>query len=160
MAKDPDGPKRNRMPLPNSPIFAMRGERVKWPTLRKAWLTDESVGRLRNIAHGVIFLDGTYNTNLNYGKRPPEERAVFFEHLQKVDEDHIFLLCWIGNFVNGSIFHCAWQFPQHLNWPLRPLEYAAYRTYRRIAQALYHGSPMDAEVDEFLNRDNSPQNLT
>ncbi len=158
MPKSSDGPKRNRVPLPNSPIFAMRGERVKWPTLRGAFLTDESVARLRQVAHGVIFLDGQYKTNLNYGRKPPEERAVFFEHLQQVDGDHIFLLCWVGNFVNGSIFHCAWQFPQHLNWPTRPLEYAAYRVYRLVATHLYRGIPMDAEVDEFLNRDTNQVN--
>lgn len=152
----PKAEKRNRTPLPNSPIFAIREDRVKWPTLRKAYLTDASVARLRQIAHGVIFLDGTYNTNLNYDHKPPLERAVFFEHLQQVDNDHIFLLCWIGNFYNGSIFHCAWQFPQHLNWPLRPLEFAAYRTYRRIAHALYDAdTPMDPEVAEFLNQDTS-----
>jgi hypothetical protein len=147
------GPKRNRIPLLNSPVFAIRGEAVKWPTLRGAYLIDKSILELRKIAFGVIFLEGNYNTRLNYDKKPSLERAVFFEHLHKVDGDQLFLLCWIGNYHAGSIFHCAWQFPQHLNWPTQPLEYAAYRTYRQVANILYADIPReerDLEVRQFL----------
>jgi hypothetical protein len=96
---------------------------------------------------------------LNFEHKPPEERAVFFEHLHKVDGDHLFLLCWIGNYHAGSIFHCAWQFPQHLHWPVKALEYAAYRTYRRVANILYANvrrEDRDREVVSFLKEDQIP----
>lgn len=151
-----EGPKRNRIALPQSPVFGMRGENVKWPTLRGGFLDDEKILALRKIAFGVIFLEGMYNTRLNYDKKPSEERAVFFEHLHKVDGDSLFLLCWIGNYHAGSIFHCAWQFPQHLAWPQVPLEFAAYRTYRQVANILYKGIPrsqIDSEVLAFLKEE-------
>jgi hypothetical protein len=94
-----------------------------------------------------------YNTRLNFEKKDSYERAIFFEHLHKVDGDQLFLLCWIGNYHAGSIFHCAWQFPQHLNWPTRHLEYAAYRTYREIAIVLHGDMPAeswDREVRQFV----------
>ena len=107
-------PKRTRLPMPDESYFASRGSKVKWPTLRGAYLTDDSVEELRKYAFGVIFLDGEYRTRLNFDKKESTERAVFFEHLHKVTGDSIFLLIWVGNYHNGSIFHCAWQFPQML----------------------------------------------
>lgn len=145
--------KRNRFPLPDSPIFSVRGEDVKWPTLRGAYLDDEGVALLRRKAFGVIFLDGMYNTRLNFGRTSSTERAVFFEHLHKVQDSHIFLLVWIGNYHAGSIFHCAWQFPQMEHWNVRDLEWAAYRTYKEVAKVMYRGKKrdeVDAEVVEFL----------
>lgn len=144
--------KRNRLPLPDSEVFASRGTRVKWPTLKGAYLTDENVPVLRRSAFGVIFLEGWYNTRLNSLHKGAAERAVFFEHLHKVDGDYLFLLVWIGNYHAGSIFHCAWQFPQHLNWPLPALEIAAFKTYRTIAHILYEGLTVDEEVRTFLSR--------
>ena len=148
MAKDV---KRNRLPLLDSPVFAMRKTDVKWPTLRKAYLTPENIASLRRSAFGVIFLEGKYHTRLN-GDGPDEETGIFFEHLHKVDGDHLFLLCWVGNFHNGSIFHCAWQFPQHLNWPARKLEYAAFHTYCMVAKVIYGNNPMDPEVAAFIGQ--------
>jgi hypothetical protein len=116
-------------------------------------LTDSNIPELRKVAFGVIFLEGMYKTRLNYDRKPPDERAVFFEHLHKVDGDSLFLLCWIGNYHAGSIFHCAWQFPQHVAWPQQPLEYAAYRTYRQVVNILYAGIPrnqIDHEILTFL----------
>lgn len=141
--------KRNRFPLPDSPVFAMRGTDVKWPTLRQAFLNDNTVALLRAKAYGVIFLDGPYNTRLNFGS-DSKERAVFFEHLHKVQDSHIFLLCWIGNYHAGCIFHCAWQFPQMEHWKVQDLEWAAFRTYKAVATIVYEGRPMDPEVDAFL----------
>lgn len=144
--------KRNRLPLPDSQIFARRGTKVKWPTLKGAYLDDKVIKKLRSIAHGVIFLEGTYNTRLNFDHKDSKERAVFFEHLHKVDGDYLFLLVWIGNYHAGSIFHCAWQFPQHLHWPLPALEIAAFQTYRTIAMILYEGVAVDPEVRDFIKR--------
>ncbi len=152
------GIKRNRLPLEDSPIFAMRGTDVKWPTLRGVYLTDTTVAEIRKLAYGVIFFDGEYNTRLNFRNKDARERAVFFEHLQVVDGDHLFLLSWIGNYHAGAIFHCAWQFPQHINWPRRALEFAAFRTYRAIANIMYRNHPdrpWDPEVLAFLAQDTS-----
>jgi hypothetical protein len=129
----------------------MRGTDVKWPTVRGGYLNDKNVALLRTQAFGVIFLDGTYHTRLN-GDGPDEERGIFFEHLHQVDGDHIFLLCWVGNFHNGSIFHCAWQFPQHQHWPIRKLEYAAFHTYRRVVKTIYGNSEWDSAVYAFCNQ--------
>lgn len=155
--------KRNRLPLVDSPIFSSRGVDVKWPTLRGAYLTDETVAILKNLAFGVVFLDGPYNTRLNFGNSSEytnddgSERAIFFEHLHKVDGDHIFLLCWIGNYYAGSIFHCAWQFPQHLHWPVDKLEQAAFKTYKRIANVMYRPfGEMDNEVSDFISQKVNP----
>lgn len=128
----------------------MRGTKVKWPTLRGAYLTDEAVTKLRKYAFGVIFLEGEYNTRLNFDRSSATERAVFFEHLHRVTGESIFLLIWVGNYHAGAIFHCAWQFPQVFHWKWRPLERAAIESYRSVALALYGDGPMDSEVAAFL----------
>lgn len=143
--------KRNRQVLEDSPIFSRRGTKVKWPTLRGAYLDDESIGKIRKIAFGVIFLEGNYNTRLNFERKVSLEKAIFFEHLHRVDGESLFLLCWIGNYHAGAIFHCAWQFPQHLHWETPSLEYAAFKTYRTIANIMYNGRDKDPEVEAFLN---------
>lgn len=120
---------------------------MKWPTLRGGYLTDEAVERIRSFAYGVIFLDGTYQTRLNFDKGPPDERAVFFEHLHRVENESIFLLCWVGNYHAGSIFHCAWQFPQMYHWGWQNLEKAAVKTYFKVATAVQTN---DSEVRSFL----------
>lgn len=135
--------------MPESPFFAMRGSKVKWPTLRGAYLSDTSVAKIRSWAYGVIFLEGDYNTRLNFG-RDSTERAIFFEHLHRVDGSPIFLLCWVGNYHAGSIFHSAWQFPQMYHYSWDNLEKAAFVTYRRVAKALYGTRDMDPEVAAFL----------
>lgn len=144
--------------MPDESYFAMRGSRVKWPTLRGAFLTEDNIKELRKMAFGVIFLEGTYHTRLNFAKRgpytyqdPSEEDAVFFEHLHRVEGESIFLLIWIGNYHAGSIFHCAWQFPQMYHWNWLALERAAVRSYEQIARILYRGQEMDPEVKEFVN---------
>lgn len=168
--------KINRIPH-LSGIFMDRGTDVKWPTLRRTWLTDESVPELRRMAMkqgaSIIFLDGMYRTNLNrHTDADPIERAVFFEYAvrstrgtlemlkmktnREVEGSTIFLLCWIGNFHNGCIFHCGWQFPQVETWkmgtPYPWFERKALLVYRKCADILYkHGEePMDPEVREFL----------
>lgn len=155
----------NRQLLEGSPIFGMRGTNVKWPTIRKAWLTDESVAHIQRhvtqFGRSIIFLDGIYNTNLNrWAKKPPEERAVFFEYMVRHPRTKgaIFLLCWIGNFHNGSIYHCAYQYPQVRCWEEYGdgaeefFEKAAFKVYQNLAIILYEYSeyPMDAEVKKFL----------
>lgn len=156
----------NRQPL-NSPFFAMRKSDVKWPTLRKTWLTDDNVPLLRKYVTGkgrsIVFLDGTYETKLNrYFHKSPIERAVFFEFMAKHPnaKGAIFALCWIGNFHNGCIFHCAWQYPQVNCWKdCDPdaelfLEKASFNIYHDIAVLLYgstcNGKIVDDEVAEFL----------
>ena len=139
--------KKTRQPIPEPSWFAERGSKVKWPTLRGAYLTDDSVEALRKMAFGVIFLDGEYNTRLNFDKKDSLERAVFFEHLHKVQGHHIFLLIWIGNYHAGSIFHCAWQFPQMYHWDWYELEKAAFKSYKQIAELM---GCNDDEVVEFV----------
>lgn len=145
-------PKLNKKPMPDSDIFAMRGAKVKWPTLRGGYLTNEAVDKIRTWAFGVIFLEGEYHTRLNFGKSESLERAVFFEHLHKVNDSPIFLLCWVGNYHNGSIFHCAWQFPQMYHYDWEELEKAALKTYARVAAAVYAGKEKDPEVKAFLEQ--------
>lgn len=146
-------------------IFEHRGNNVKWPTIRKAWLTDSSVARIKDYVEGpgrsIIFLNGTYHTNLNrWAKKDPEERAIFFEFIAKHPrvKGAIFLLSWIGNFHNGSIIHFAWQYPQIKCWEQAGanandfFEREAFNVYRRIVDILYDESEydMDSEVAQFL----------
>jgi hypothetical protein len=130
--------------MPDESNFAFRKTKVKWPTLRGAYLTDENIEELRKMAFGVIFLEGEYQTRLNFDKGPPEERAVFFEHLHRVQGESLFLLIWVGNYYNGSIFHCAWQFPQMFHWDWLALEKAAIKSYIKI------GKILDCKDNEFL----------
>lgn len=158
----------NRLPLKGSVTFEGRGDRVKWPTIRKAWLNDAAVEELRQyvtrVGRSIIFLDGQYKTNLNKWCDPPrgpEERAVFFEFLMKHPKvkGGIFLLCWIGDYHNGSIYHCGWQYPQVRCWheygahAHEMFEAWAFRVYAAVVRILYKHSdhPMDHEVEEFLN---------
>lgn len=156
----------NRIPLDEG-LFEMRNDRVKWPTIRRAWLTNESVAALNRYAvtkaRSIIFLDGTYATNLNdWVKKDPIERAVFFECLAKHPrvKGGIFALAWIGNFHNGCIFHCAWQYPQVRCWHTLGVgvesffERKAFELYKDVVTILYEHSdePMDDEVREFINQ--------
>lgn len=134
--------------MPDESYFASRCSKVKWPTLRGAYLDDDTVEQLRKYAFGVVFLDGDYNTRLNFDKKDSVERAVFFEHLHKVQGHSIFLLIWVGNYHNGAIFHCAWQFPQMWHWGWLNLERAAIQSYRKVADIL---DCQDPEVRKFLN---------
>lgn len=154
----------NRLRLEDSPLFEHRGTKVKWPTLRKAWLTDSTVEKIREYATGkgrsIIFLDGTYETTLNrYKQKDPTERAVFFEFMvrNKKYKGAIFCYCWIGNFHNGSIIHFSWQYPQQRCWenegiPESFFEEGTFEIYKTIAEILYEESeyPIDKEVDKFL----------
>lgn len=154
----------NRRPL-DSPIFGMRGEEVKWPTIRKAWLHDDSVAEIKDFViqrgKSIIFLDGTYRTNLNqWVKKDPHERAIFFEFLTKHPKvkGGIYLLSWVGNYHNGCIIHFAWQYPQVRCWYEAGtgieefFEKKAFSVYSKIVNILYDHSehPMDEEVESFL----------
>lgn len=166
MEKKKEKVSMNRQPLESSALFAHRGTNVKWPTIRKAWLTDHTVAQIKNYVTGtgrsIIFLDGTYDTNLNrYVGKDSTERAVFFEFMVKHPKvkGAIFVLCWIGNFHNGSIIHFAWQYPQVKCWEEAGqgtaeefFERSAFNIYRRIVNILYDDSEysMDHEVAYFL----------
>jgi len=156
--------KINRALLSDS-LFEMRGNKVKWPTLRKAWLIDPAVADIRNYVVGrgrsIIFLDGMYETNLNqWAQKSPIERAVFFEFLVRHPRVNggIYLLSWIGDFHNGCIIHFAWQYPQVRCWHALGenaeefFERKAFAVYKDIAEILYKHSihPMDSEVEEFI----------
>jgi hypothetical protein len=156
----------NRTPL-DSEIFASRGTRVKWPTIRKAWITDESSEALKTYVmskgHSIIFLDGTYRTNLNkWSSKDPIERAVFFEFMVKHPRVRgaIFLLAWLGNFHNGSIFHCGWQYPQIRCWyelgvgAEKFFEKKSFDLYTSVVNILYEHSShkMDSEVESFISQ--------
>lgn len=158
----------NRQGIPSSPFFAVRKNKVAWPTIRKIYMNDENVSVLKKYVtskgRSIVFLDGEYITKLNrYVGKAPEERAVFFEFMCK-DKDikgGIFLLCWIGNFHNGCIFHAAPQFPQMQCWvdalgekeANRFFEKHAVKIYREVVEILSQGqSIQDEEVREFLQR--------
>jgi hypothetical protein len=160
----------NRQRLDNSAIFAMRKNTVKWPTIRKAYLTDENVEVLRKLATGkgrsIIFLDGEYETKLNrYVRKDPIERAVFFEYMvrNKGTKGAIFMYCWIGNFHNGTIAHFSFQYPQVNCWleamenPTEFFDKVSFQLYREIAYILYGGEDkiVDKEVKKFIDEGNN-----
>lgn len=151
----------------NSPIFSIRKDKVKWPTIRKAYMTDDNVAQIKQYATGkgrsIIFLDGVYETKLNrYVKKDPIERAVFFEYMarEKGVKGAIFMYCWIGNFHNGCIIHFSYQFPQMNCWveadPVKANEFFernTFKVYRDIVYMLYggHDKIKDEEVLNFIN---------
>ena len=156
----------NRQGIPGSPFFSIRKNKVAWPTIRKAYMTDENVEVLKKYVmskgRSIVFLDGEYITKLNrYVGKAPEERAVFFEFMckDKNIKGGIFLLCWIGNFHNGCIFHAAPQFPQAQCWydilgkkeANLFFEKHAIKIYREVVNIVHQGGPiLDKEVKDFL----------
>lgn len=157
----------NRQALGESPFFSIRKNKVKWPTIRKVFMDDDNIKRIKKYATGtgrsIVFLDGTYETKLNrYVGKGSTERAVFFEFMLK-DPDisgAIFILCWIGNFHNGCIFHAAPQFPQMNCWveALGPekaslfFEKHAFKVYKEIVNILHNGEDIiDDEVRKFID---------
>lgn len=171
----------NRKPLMASSFFGMRKDKVKWPTLRKAYLTDENVDNIKEYAtrkgRSIIFLDGNYETKLNrYVRKDPVERAVFFEFMcrEKGQKGAIFAYCWLGNFHNGTIAHFSFQFPQMNCWydnfggglldeeekrneANKFFERCSFRLYNEIANILYGEEILDKEVKTFL--ENGKDNL-
>lgn len=155
----------NRQGFPGSPYFAIRKNKVAWPTLRKAYITDENVELLKKYikkaGRSIVFLDGPYETKLNrYVKKNPMERAVFFEFMlrKKGIKGAIQTLVWIGNFHNGSIIHFGPQFPQMQCWlemagkeGMLFFEESCYKIYKDIALILYNNNVTDKEVIQFLN---------
>lgn len=155
----------NRQGLSSSPFFAIRKNKVAWPTLRKAYMTEDNTETLRKFVMGkgrsIIFLDGQYETKLNrYVRKDPFERAVFFEFMlrKKGVKGAIQTLVWIGNFHNGTIIHFGPQFPQMQCWleaagPKAMLffEEACFNIYKEVANILYNGDIIDKEVKEFVN---------
>ena len=160
----------NRQAVSSSPFFAMRGSKVKWPTIRKAYMTDDNVKLIKEYVTGkgrsIVFLDGEYLTKLNrYVGKAPEERAIGFEFMckEKSIKGAIFLLCWVGNFHNGCIFHAAPQYPQMQCWiEALGLEKAnaffekhSFKIYKNIVTILHGGSNIiDDEVREFIENGN------
>lgn len=156
----------NRQPLHESPFFAMRNVDVKWPTIRKAYMNDDNVAVLKKFAtskgRSIVFLDGEYITKLNrYVGKAPEERAVFFEFMikEKGLKGAIFLLCWIGNFHNGCIFHAAPQYPQMNCWidtlgkdkANEFFEKHAFLLYCNVVNIVYNNGPIiDTDVKRFI----------
>lgn len=156
----------NRQGLSESPFFAIRKNKVMWPTLRKAYMTDENIPRLKkhvmSKGRSIIFLDGGYETKLNrYVRKDSNERAVFFEFMlrKKGVKGAIQTLVWIGNFHNGAIAHFSPQFPQFQCWvdclgykeAMYFFEEACFRIYKDIADILYDGPYLDKEVKEFID---------
>jgi len=153
-----------------SPFFGVRKDKVKWPTFRKGYMTDENVAMIKKYATGkgrsIIFLDGQYETKLNrYVRKDPMERAIFFEFMvkEKGVKGAIFMYCWLGNFHNGSIVHFSYQFPQMNCWldagkqdANAFFERNAFKVYRDIAYMLYgsHDAIKDKEVKTFIENGN------
>jgi hypothetical protein len=156
----------NRQPLNTSAFFAGRKNKVKWPTIRKAYMDDNNVEVLKNYVtskgRSIVFLDGQYLTKLNrYAGKAPEERAVFWEFMikEKDIKGGLFLLCWLGNFHNGCIFHAAPQFPQAQCW-YEALGYEqansifekhSFKIYKEVVKIVHNGGNIiDDEVKEFV----------
>lgn len=159
----------NRQKL-SSPFFSPRKCDVKWPTLRKGYITDDNIQAIRTLATGkgrsIIFLDGEYETKLNrYVRKDPVERAIFFEYMarEKGIKGAIFMYVWLGNFHNGSIIHFSFQYPQMNCWedaledPRGFFDRASFRVYREIAYILYGGKDKitDKEVADFIANGNN-----
>lgn len=156
----------NRQGLPESPFFAIRKNKVMWPTLRKAYMTDENVLLLKKYVmskgRSIIFLDGRYETKLNrYVGKDSNERAVFFEYMLRKPgvKGAIQTIVWIGNFHNGTIIHFGPQFSQIQCWieclgykeAMLFFEEACFKIYKDIADILYGGDYLDEEVKEFID---------
>lgn len=155
----------NRRKL-TSPYFSIRKEKVKWPTIRHAYMTDSNVEVLKNYVtkkgRSIIFLDGKYDTTLNrYKNLPSEERAISWEFMcrEKGVKGGIFMLCWLGNFHNGCIFHASPQFPQLQCWYEAMgidqanafFERQAFNIYKEVVSIVHNGdSIIDDEVKEFI----------
>ena len=155
----------NRKPL-KSPYFVIRKEKVKWPTIRGAYMTDANVEELKNYVtkkgRSIIFLDGKYDTTLNrYKNLPSEERAIAWEFMcrEKGVKGGIFMLCWLGNFHNGCIFHASPQYPQVQCWyealgydeANKFFERQAFKIYERVVSIVHNGGAIvDEEVKEFV----------
>jgi len=155
----------NKQKLDDSRIFAMRKNKVKWPTLRGAYITDDTSAKLKayvmSKGRSIIYLEGEYETKLNrYKGDDPVERAVFFEYMlrEKGVKGAIQTICWLGNFNNGSIIHFGPQFPQMQCWmeelgqqeALDFFERCCFRIYRDVASILYDNIVVDEEVEEFI----------
>ena len=149
---------------------------MKWPTLRKVYMNDFNVAALKahvtSKGRSIIFLDGNYITKLNrYAHKDPNERAVFFEYMVKDKElkGAIFLLCWIGNFHNGCIFHAAPQYPQMNCWidtlgfekATEFFERKAFDLYKTVVEIL-HGDYdiFDKEVADFIHNGIHVENVS
>lgn len=158
-----------------SPFFSIRKEKVKWPTIRGAYMTDENVLKLKEFVtkkgRSIIFLDSIYNTTLNrYKNLPSEERAVCWEFMckEKGIKGGIFMLCWLGNFHNGCIFHCSPQFPQIQCWYEHMgfekanafFERQSFKIYKEVVSILHEYSEIiDEEVKSFIENGNSVLSL-
>ena len=155
----------NRQGLSSSPFFANRKNRVVWPTLRKAYMTEENIPVLKKFVTGkgrsIVFLDALYETKLNrYVRKDPWERAVSFEFMlrKKGVKGAIQALVWLGNFHNGNIAHFAPQFPQMQCWvealgyerAMLFFEEGCFNIYKEIANILYSGNILDEEVKGFI----------
>lgn len=155
----------NRKKL-SSPFFSIRKEKVKWPTIRGAYITNQNVQALKDFVtkkgRSIIFLDSTYDTTLNrYKGLPSEERAICWEFMcrEKGTKGGIFMLCWLGNFHNGCIFHCSPQFPQIQCWYENMgfektnlfFERQSFKIYKEVVSIVYENNTiLDKEVKEFI----------
>lgn len=157
-------------------IWEVRGDSTRWPTLRGAWLNDDTMTELdKRVSAGVIFGRVKYNTRLNQNApmtpedksnpdrdcpRHPTEQAVFFEaelRLPSLEPPHkslsTYFLVWIGNYYRGSVIHIAPSYPQVLYFDPKKVEQKAGVLYRRVADIMYShrkSLPVDREVAEFI----------
>ena len=155
----------NRKKL-SSPYFSIRKEKVKWPTIRGAYMDEKNVKELKEFVtkkgRSIIFLDGKYDTTLNrYKNLPSEERAIAWEFMcrEKGIKGGIFMLCWLGNFHNGCIFHASPQYPQVQCWYEAMgyeeanafFERQTFKIYKEVVDIVHNRKPIvDKEVREFI----------
>jgi len=64
----------------------------------------------------------------------------------------LYAICWLGQYMNGSIFHMGWQYPHVLQFHPQAVEVAAFELYREVALALYGEEPMDYDVRKFITQ--------
>ncbi len=155
--------------IPGIGMFNDRQGSTQWPTFRGARLDEDRLRRLEGIS-SLVFAKGTYRTNLNaYWKLPPMEEFCMWESEARVVVPKenlavkgngqpttrlrtLYLLCWVGNYAHGSIFHCGWQFPHVLAHDAKSACDVAFGIYRRVALIMYGGYAGfdDGEVRDFI----------
>jgi len=148
-----------RLRVPELAFFDKRASKglPHWPTLRGARLDDEAFKRLRRLAD-LVYLEGTYNTNLNkYVAEPSLERAFFAETRKSMQTLQgkpyiLYILWWIGNYHAGSIVHIAFQYPHCLGFSKESMLLAACTHYRRVVAAAYGDRELHDDVAEFVEK--------
>ncbi len=129
----------------------------KWPTFRKALLTDEAIERLKKMpsliftAVGTQIVRETANGGFHHSGQPNEYPIFSFERQIRMRDSEgkskiLYAICWVGGYGKGSIFHMGWQYPHVNDFPQEELENFSKLVYIDVAKAV-HGDLAKADVD-------------